>query len=202
MPAPVSDDPEDLIRRDLAAISRVAGMYPANTEEAHLAAQYVAASAHALDCLRLAGEYATDITRFKQCGAQAAHMMREARGWRNTLQRAQAEREAREASPAVRDAALATERRVLGLLAEALDRAPAAKPAEPPPPDDSPIAQAEHYALHHRKRARLIRRFGGVPHRLDFGPLSPELVHTIATGTTPILCALDDKPGRAPSPAG
>jgi hypothetical protein len=85
--------------------------------------------------------------------------------------------------------------RALGLMADALSGAPLAPKSEPPPPD--PIAEAEQYALHHRKRAVLIRRFGRVPHKLDFGPLRPETVRAIATGTTPILRALDDKPHRA-----
>jgi hypothetical protein len=33
-----------------------------------------------------------------------------------------------------------------------------------------------------------------VPHQLDFGPLRLETVLAIATGTTPILRALDEKP--------
>ena len=114
---------------------------------------------------------------------------REARGWRTALERAQSARRKREADPATRDAATATEQRALGLLAEALDRAP---PAEPTTPD--PIAEAERYALQHRKRAVLIRRLGRLPDRIDIGVLTPEVVHAIVTGTTPVLRALDDKP--------
>jgi hypothetical protein len=40
----------------------------------------------------------------------------------------------------------------------------------------------------------LIRRFARVPHKLDFGPLRLETVHAIATGTTPIVRALGEKP--------
>ena len=57
-----------------------------------------------------------------------------------------------------------------------------------------PIAEAERYALQHRKRAVLIRRLGHLPPK--FGWLAPEVVFAIATGTTPILRALDEKPAR------
>jgi hypothetical protein len=91
--------------------------------------------------------------------------------------------------------------RALGLMADALARTPLVPEPEPPPQPD-PIAEAEQYALHHRKRAVLIRRFGRVPDRLDFGPLRPAMVHAIATGDTPVLRALDEKPHRATVPAG
>ncbi|HXA21963.1 MAG TPA: hypothetical protein VNW90_06660 [Acetobacteraceae bacterium] len=45
LPPPVTNAPEDEIRRDNAAISKVASMLPANGEEGELAAQFVAASA-------------------------------------------------------------------------------------------------------------------------------------------------------------
>jgi len=51
---------EDVARRDLAAIAHVASLRPANADEAHLAAQCVAAGDHALDCLRLARAYPDD----------------------------------------------------------------------------------------------------------------------------------------------
>ena len=122
--------------------------------------------------------------------------MRQARGWRLALQRAQAAREKREADTAASDDATATERRVLGLLAGALDRAPAA-PASAEPPRPNPIAEAERYALHHRKRAMLIRRLGCLPDKIGIGGLRPEAVHAIVTGTSPILRALDSKPQHA-----
>ena len=73
--------------------------------------------------------------------------------------------------------------------------APAPQSAELPQPN--PIAEAERYALLHRKRAALIRRLGQVPHKLNYGPLPPDLVHAIVTGATPILRALDKRPDRA-----
>ena len=192
LPPPLTDSPDDAAYRELAAIAHVASLLPANPDEAHLAAQYVAASAQALDLLRLARAYPNDPGLILKCTARSAGMMREARGWRTALQRAQSDRRKREANPAARDAAAATEQRVLGLLADVLDRVPPAEPAEP-----DPIAAAERYALLHRKRAALIRRLGRLPDRIDVGVLTPEVVHAIVTGTTPVLCALDEKPNRA-----
>ena len=195
LPAPISDSVEDAAKRDLAAIAHVASLLPANAEEAHLAAQYVAANAHALDCLRLARAYPDDTAVVVKCTAQSASMMREARGWRNALRRAQLDREKRTNDAAARDAAVATEQRALALPAEALVQPPPA-PAPQSAPKADPVAEAESYALQHRKRAVLIRRLGRLPDRIDVGALSPAAVHVIVTGTTPILRALDEKPRR------
>jgi hypothetical protein len=46
-------------------------------------------------------------------------------------------------------------------------------------------------------RAALIRRLGHVPPKLNCGPLPPDLVHAIVTGTSPALRALDKAPDRA-----
>ena len=46
--------PEDLARRDNAAIAQVSCLLPANAAEAVLGAEFVAAHAQAMDCLRLA----------------------------------------------------------------------------------------------------------------------------------------------------
>jgi hypothetical protein len=203
LPPPITDTPEDAARRDIALIGHVASLLPANADEANLAAQYVAASAQALDCLRIARAHEDDDPKFAlRHIAQSASMMRQARSWRLALLRAQAARETREASAAARDAATQTEHRALGLMADAL--AHAAPPPAPVPPADprpDPIAEAERYALSHRKRAVLIRRFGRLPDKLAVGWLRPEVVHAIATGTTPTLRALDARPRHAPAAA-
>jgi hypothetical protein len=202
---PVTSAPEDEIRRDRATIAHVACLLPANAEEANLAAQYVAAGAQALHCQRIANQYRADAPFQLKCYAQSASMMRQARSWRALLSRVQAERIKREADTAARDAAAETEHRAIGLMADALAHtAPASAPPEPASeptpatsPQPTPIAEAEDYALHHRKRAALIRRLGRLPRKLNVGPLPRELVHAIVTGTTPILRALDEKPRRA-----
>ena len=191
LPPPITDSPEDAARRDLAAIARVAALLPATPEEADIAAQYVAASAQALDALRLARAFPASPELVLKCTAQSASMMRQARSWRALLARIQAAREQRDTATdtAARDTAAQTQRHALALMANALADAPPA----PPPPEKSrptPLAEAERYALQHRKRATLIRSLGRLPDKLNLGALAPEVVHAIATGTTAILQAL------------
>ena len=108
LPLPVSDSPEDAARRDFAAIAHVASLLPANPEEAHLATQYVAASAQALDSLRLARLHPDDPAVVLKCTAQSASMMRQARSWRALLARVQAARQARETDITASDTAAQT----------------------------------------------------------------------------------------------
>ncbi len=54
LPPPLSEDPAEEIRRDRAAMAGVAALKPVNAAEGRLAAQFVAADAWAMDCLRLA----------------------------------------------------------------------------------------------------------------------------------------------------
>jgi hypothetical protein len=186
LPAPMTDSPEDAARRERAAIEHAVSLLPATADEANLVALYVAASAQALDCVRLARLYPNDSAVVLRCTAQGASMMRQARAFRAALDRAQAARRKREAAP---DA----------VAAKAQPPAPeadaAARAASPEPPQPNPIAEAERYALHHRKRAVLIRRLGHLPPK--FGWLAPAVVHAVATGTTPLLCGLDERPARS-----
>jgi hypothetical protein len=204
LPPPVSDTPEDLAHRDNAAIARVACLLPANGDEANLAATYVGAQAYAMDCLRLARRYSGDPNFILKCTAQAASMMREARATRSLLLRVQAARQKREADGAALGKAEWIEHCAIGLMAQALPDAPraavakppASQPAEPtamPATGLDPVvaAAAERYALSHRKRAALIRTLGRLPDKLDFGPLSPQLVAAIVTGNSPVLRSLD-----------
>jgi hypothetical protein len=137
--------------------------------------------------------HADDPKFMLKCFAQSASMARQARSWRLALLRAQQARATLESDADARAAATQVEHKALGLMADALVQAPPApiSTAGEPPPD--PIAAAEHYAVNHRKRAVLIRRFGRLPDRLAVGRLPPAVVHAIATGTTPILRALASK---------
>src|SRR4051812_14526749 len=90
LPPPVSDSPEDAAQPDPATIAPAASLRPATPDEVSIAAQYVAASAQALDCIRLARAYPNDPANVLKCTAQSASMMRQARGWRLALERAQA----------------------------------------------------------------------------------------------------------------
>jgi len=198
LPPPVTDTPEDLTRRDNAAIAQVACLLPANADEVALAAQYVAANARALEYLRLANNLAADPARALQYTAQAACMMRQARGARSLLLRVQAQRQKREANQASLDRAAWIEHCAIGLMANALGRTP---PAPPPPdepePQPEPADEADQYAIFYPPRAALIRSLGGLPPKCDFRPPPPGVVHAIVTGATPILRALDASPEAA-----
>jgi hypothetical protein len=202
LPPPATNSPEDFVRRDNAAIATIASLLPANGDEANLAALYVAASAEALECQRLARAYPSDLAFVVKITARADSMMRQAKGFRSLLLRVQAVRQKRESNAASLDQAAWIEHCAIGLMAEALGRRPPAPMAEPapapaeqpaeaaePPPDLA--ADADRYAIIYPRRAALIRSLGGLPARCDFGPPSPELVHAIVTGTSPTLRALD-----------
>jgi hypothetical protein len=76
---PPTDSPDDLARRNHAAIAAVAALCPANAAEAILAADFVAASEQGRDCLRLAQLPETTPEMAAKCRAEARSMMREAK---------------------------------------------------------------------------------------------------------------------------
>jgi hypothetical protein len=204
LPPPATDSPEDQVRRENAAISHVACLLPANADEANLASLYIDATAQAHACSRLASANPDDVQLVLKFTAMSANLMRQARGFRTLLIRVQALRQKREADAAATQSAAWIEHCAIGLMANALGRpAPAPVPAtepEPPPPapaaperDNSfaTLSEADQYAVLHPRRAALIRAHGGLPPKCDFGPPEPDLVHDIATGTSPILRALD-----------
>ncbi len=208
LPPPVADTPEDLAHRDNAAIAHVASLLPGNADEAHLAARVAAADAYAMDCLRLAHDWRVAPMLFFKCTAQAASMMREARGARTQLMRIQAERRKRESDNATRDQAAWIEHCAVGLMMQARpDAAPVAMPDPPPPPpapEPTPAseprtdlaAEAELYAVMYPRRAALIRGHGGVPENVSFGPPRDDLARILVTGRTPALLALDHSPAE------
>lgn len=175
LPPPISDLPEELAARDEAAIAAVALLDPADAFEARLAARAVATDAHAMDSLRLAGQPGATPEQVQRCRAQATAMLRASDSATRQLERRQAARA--KAQP---------------LPVQEAEPAPAAAAA----PATDWAAEADRYALAHGKRAALIRRLGRLPHKLDFGPIRPELVRAIITGTSPALLALDSKRQR------
>ena len=209
LPPPVTDAPEDHVRRDNDIIAKVASLLPANADEANLAGLYLIASAQAHECLRIAREYPADATLARHFTAQSANMMRQVLGFRSLLLRVQAAREKREADAAALDKAAWTEHCAIGLMAEALGRPQPAPIPEPPPPPEAPqpgddfatLSEADQYAIMYPRRAALIRKHGGIPPNCTFGPPEPDLAHDIATGTSPILRALDSPAEPAPAPA-
>ena len=173
-----ADTAEDAAFRQADAIAQIASLCPATPDEANIAAYYVAAGAHAYDCIRLARSRPDDTAHFLKCTAQAVSMMRQAHRWRATLLRTQTERERHEAV--------------------ANDDA---RPAEPPAPQPAPpsavpnpedLAQAERFAVIHRADAILLRRGRHVPNARRAN-LSPGALRALIAGTTPVLRALDKK---------
>lgn len=85
----ITASPADVARRDHAAIAQVASLCPANAAQATLAAQYVAANAQAMECLRQTRDPTTPPEVALRCTAQAASMMRQSQGAFRLLLRAQ-----------------------------------------------------------------------------------------------------------------
>jgi hypothetical protein len=85
LPDPPSKDPEHRARQLEAAIAEVGSFAPANAAEANLAARYVAFSAHADDCLRLARVKASqgELDWAVKCRNQANATARQASGQLN-----------------------------------------------------------------------------------------------------------------------
>ena len=203
LPPPVPDTPEDRTARDEDALAAVAALHPADAFEARLAARIVAADSHAMDCLRLAIQPGMDPLDVRRCRSQANSMMRQSQSALHALQRRQAAREKAEAAlnPAAMERAGYWFRDVSVPAPDegqepALGEGRGPVPTEPNPPADI-AAEADQYAVIYPDRAARIRANRGLPQKLDFGPPSPELVHAIVTGTSPILRALDT-PARQP----
>jgi hypothetical protein len=93
LPPPLADSQADRDTREQVAVAAVADLHPADAFEALLASQIIAANAHAMDCLRLAGQPDVDADTVRRCRAQAGMMMRHMQSGLRTLQRAQAARE-------------------------------------------------------------------------------------------------------------
>lgn len=92
LPPPLDDTPEEREIRDLVAMAAIARLTPMNVGEALLAAQAIAAEAHARQALQLAGRHRDDFQRVAQCRAQSAMMSRQATQLRKTLRSVQEER--------------------------------------------------------------------------------------------------------------
>lgn len=89
LPPAVMDAPEDLEVQELVAEAAIARLAPANTAEALLAVQAVAAEAHASDALQAVHQYRDDFRRVGQCRAQSALMIRQSMALRRELRAVQ-----------------------------------------------------------------------------------------------------------------
>ena len=181
LPPPRDASPEALHRRNESAIAQVAALCPANAAEAALAAQYVAANAQAMECLRLTNHPGTDLAMALKCNAQAASMMRQSQAALRTLLRTQAAREKRDADPINAGTAAWTEHMAAASMTEALTL--------PKPEPDAPDVAL--YETIYPERAALIRRHGGVPADVTFGPPDEDTVRALITTRSPTPKTLD-----------
>ena len=131
LPPPLADTPAEWALRDRVAMAAVASLQPVTAAEGRLAAQFVAADAHASECLRLATERARQWEVSRRCRAQAMSMMRESRAALRLLLRLQAERRALAKDAAAAGAAEGAEHAAVSRMAEALVEAPASSEGEP-----------------------------------------------------------------------
>ncbi len=196
LPPPLTHSPEDLARRNHAAIARIAALSPANAAEADVAALYVAASEQWKNLLRLAQEADTTSYWAQKCRAQANSMMRQAQSAVRLLLRMQAARQKTEANSEARDRAAWTEHCAIGLMAQALLRRPApapiAEPAPPPAPEPqpepepaqqpqpAPLVAAQNNKAISPRRADLLR----LMERLS-GPPDDDLLQSLITALLP-----------------
>jgi hypothetical protein len=120
LPRPPNSTPEDLARRDEAAIARILELSPANAVEADLAASYVVSLEHGKDCLRLAEQPGMSPQLAAKCRRQSDSMIREGQRALRLLLKMQASRRKRDADPKERERAAREERSVLALLTRAL----------------------------------------------------------------------------------
>jgi hypothetical protein len=148
LPPPETDEPAAWLRRDRAALAAVAGLQPETGAEGRMAAQFVAADAYALDCLRLAQVHRHRPDAARRCAAQAMSMMRESKSAWRLLMQAQAKRRALAQNEAAAGRAAWAEHGAGKMMAEALAAAPEAPPAPPPVPPSvrPPVRQARREA--------------------------------------------------------
>ena len=107
-------------RREQEAVAALAALQPGNAAEGRMAAQYVAANAWGLDCLRLARERQLERDVARKHTAQAASLMREAKSALRQLLQMQAARRKTEADEVAANRAAWVEHCLIGIMEEAL----------------------------------------------------------------------------------
>jgi hypothetical protein len=135
LPDPTSNDPEHRAQQLEAAIAEVGSYSPVNAAEANLAARYIAFSAHADDCLRLACLKASkgDLDWVAKCRAQANATARQASGQLNLLLRMQKERRKLEKDGHALNRAAWAEHCAIGMMTDALAGRPTPENNSPSP---------------------------------------------------------------------
>jgi hypothetical protein len=140
-------------------------------------------------CMRLASLPDTDRVMALKCYAQAASMMRHSQAALCTLQRTQAIREKRDADPIKAGTAAWAEHMAAAAMTDALT-SPKPEPA-PPEPDAPDAPGVALYEAIYPDRAALIRRHGGVPADVTFGPPDEDMVRALLATRSTTLNALD-----------
>ena len=123
LPAPLSDDPAELERRDRSAMATVASLLPVTVAEGRLAAQFASADAWARDCQRQAAERRLEPGVAQQCLAQSVSLMRESRAALRELRQMQKERRGRDADGAAANRAEWEQHSAVGMMRGALEEA-------------------------------------------------------------------------------
>jgi hypothetical protein len=165
LPTPRNSSPQHLARRDNALIARLAALRPATPIEAEIAADYIIASEHARECLRIALARETSPEWAMKCRAQHNAMMRQSYGALRRLERMQKERRKLEKDSDACNRETWTEHCVIGLIGQAFAELPdpdAELLNEIEPIDDgidpNTLTPEQQKAIIHRQRAALIRR--------------------------------------------
>ncbi len=213
LPPPRDNSPEALHERNEAAVATAASLCPVTAAEAVLAAQYVAAAAHAQECIQAANTEGVPLAMSLKCTAQAASMMRQSQSAIRSLQRMQAIRIKRDSDEAAAEAAAMAEHIAASSMTTRLTP-PTAAPEPPPPEPDGPEpegpaagrpevraaevassdrADAALYAALYPQRAALIRRHGGVPPDATFGPPDAAIMRALLESRSPLVRALDSE---------
>jgi hypothetical protein len=162
LPTPPKATPRYLARRDNALIGRLAQLRPANPIEAEIAADFIACTEHANDCLRIAHDPKTSPQWAVKSRAQAKAMKGQAYAALNRLERMQKERRKLENDPGTGETW--AEHCVIGLIKDAFaeqDDPDAELLNELEPLDDvdpDTLTPEQQKAVIHRQRAALIRR--------------------------------------------
>lgn len=205
LPPPLTDSPEDRVRRDNAAIAEVASMLPANANEATLAARCVAANACAMSALAEARQAAANGDRFWQqkCTSQSISMMRESRAARALLLRLQSAREQREKDNAACDRVAWNEHCIISPMQHGLaDAHPAEEPTPPSAPDSPecppadpaeqrPDTEPVRRAAEDRPLVSLVPQVGGTPPDLRSAARYPAAAPALVRGAAPRLRPLN-----------
>jgi hypothetical protein len=152
-------------------------------------------TAQAMECARRANHPDTSMELGVKYNVLAASMVRQSQAALRTLLRAQAIREKRDADPIKAGTAAWAEHMTASAMMDALTSLkpepvpPEREPAPPEPEPDAPDVAL--YEAIYPDRAALIRRHGGVPEDVTFGPPDEDMVRALLATRSPVVETLD-----------